>query len=114
MRRTRRSRASRARTDATHVPRKSNGATCSSFPPEMLRPHAVAARSEDAVRVDRVLDLLLQSAQRVIVVRIRIRDDVLEHGRRAILGPAVLGGELDPALERRADLAVLLGVLEHG
>src|SRR5690606_39223065 len=79
--------------------------------PEVLRPYAVAPGGEDAVRIDRVLDLLPQPAQRMVVVRIGVRDDVLEHRRRAVLGPAVLGGELDPFLERRTDLAVLVRVL---
>src|SRR5690606_20963914 len=122
----------------TALPRSRSGASCADAPraaspspapartakveprrpisrllPEVLRPHAVAAGGENAVRIDGVLDLLPQSAQRMIVERVRVRDRVLEHGRRTVLRPAVLRCELDPALERRSDLAVLLGVLRH-
>src|SRR5690554_4798606 len=79
--------------------------------PEMLRPYAVAPGGENAVRIERVLDLLPHPAQRMVVIGIGVRDDVLEHRRRTVLGPAVVGGELHPFLEGRADLAVLVRVL---
>src|SRR3989304_8512883 len=73
--------------------------------PQMTGPDAVAAGRENAVRIDGVLQGLVQASQRMIVVGIDCRAIVHERRMRTILAPAMLRRNLDEPPEYLAGLA---------
>src|SRR5580658_8856116 len=104
---------------AAWAPRFSAASTSSSAPrgsdfgrrimsglPQVLGPYPIAARGENAVGIHRVLDGLAQPAQRMIIERVSVGNQVLECSGCPVLGPAALGCQLHPALERGTDLGV--------
>jgi len=65
----------------------------------------MASGGEDALRVERVLERLVEAPQHVVVVRVSVERRVDERGRGPVLSPAVLGANADELLDRGATAA---------
>src|SRR5690606_40901443 len=77
----------------------------------MLRPDAVAARGQDAVRVERVLDLLVDAPKDMVVEAVALHHRILERRRAAVLAPAVLRADADDLVDLLAQRAIAIRVL---
>src|SRR6185312_1604781 len=77
----------------------------------MFRPNAIATGRENAVGINSVFQLFLQSPERVIVEGVGICTRIHESWRRAVLAPTMLRCKRNHSLERLAILPIRLGIV---
>src|SRR5688572_21148316 len=80
-------------------------------PPIPPRPDAALARREDAVRIERILDLLVQAPRGVVVPVVGRGHEVHEGDVGAVLAVALLARVLDQRTEHPLDPADHLRVV---
>lgn len=76
-----------------------------------LRPDPALAGRQDPIRIERILDRLVEAPQRVIIERVFARNEVHERGVRAIFAPAVLRRHLRQLFKHFARPLILLHVV---